>query len=134
MEFTKPNSSYPLATKNGDSIPHEVSLPTGVVIHDFAAGGSSLLPSIPNSTAFICAEATEDCYLTLNASVSTGVNTNTVYIPKGVAIVFTIAAFSPRPVDWSGLRCVGGSEAGTVHLQLLSAWGQVGEDTQRSTM
>lgn len=135
MEYTKPNFSYPLSNKAGETIPHEVSLPLGVLSLGFTVGQIQPIGPLGGNVAFVTAEATEDCYISSNNSFTQGViNNNTVYIPKGVAIVFSLAAFSPLPVDWDSLYCIGGSADGVLHIQTMGAWGQIGEDTQRSTL
>ncbi len=134
MDYIKPNSSYPLSNKVGNYIPHEVSLPLGVLSLDFSANGILPIGALGDNVAFVTAEATEDCYIrTTGTALGAGINTNTVYIPKGDAIVFSIAAFS-APASWDALYCIGGDAAGKLIIQTMSAWGMLGEDTQRSTM
>lgn len=135
MIYTKPNSNYPLSSKSGDYIPHEVSLPLGVLPLSFTASQVQAIGNLGSNIAFVCAEATADCYISTNNSITQGaINSNTVFIPAGTAIVFSLAAFTPLPADYNSLYCIGGDADGKLTIQTLGAWGIMGEDSQRGTM
>lgn len=134
MNYTKPNLAYPLANKSGEHIPHEVALPLGVLSLGFTADQSQPIGSLGSNIAFISAEATEDCFISMNSSLAAGLNANTVFIPKDTAIVFSIGAFTPQPPNWDSLYCIAGSTAGKLIIQTMGAWGILGEDTQRSQL
>ena len=135
MNYTKPNLNYPLSNKAGENIPHEVSLPLGVLSLSFTASSSQAIGVLGDNVAFVCAEATEDCYLSTNNSFTAGqINANTVFIPKNTAIVFSLAAFTPLPPNYDGLYCLAGATDGVLTIQTLSAWGLMGEDSQRGTL
>lgn len=136
MSLIKPGTLYPLATKGGEAIPHEVALPMGVMPVAVPASGIVTRNLLPEQLFMLAVTAEVDCFIDFRASPS--VIQNDVYTPgvfyvkANTTVTLSIAAI--EGASYNRLAIHGMGTAGKVYVQAFSAWGGLGEATQAGVL
>lgn len=136
MSSTKPTEAYPLSTKGSEVIPHEIALPCGVLALSVPASGTIGNNTLPANTFMIAITSEVDCFLDFRSTPS-AVQTNVFapgvfYVKANTTAVISILAMDNAA--YNTLTVQGLGTAGSLYIQAFSAWGAVGEETQRGTL
>lgn len=124
-----PTNRYPLATANGDAIPHDVMKPQGLYVLNLSTSATSVL-TLATTVKLLVLYSTVDCVLRFTAGFSAnipssgGFTADEMFLPKGT--VMTVAV----PTNYISGIAISGS--GVLYMTIATPWAGLGLEYQYS--